>query len=129
MHIIIIFILCIYVYSILLTGMDGGFPVFRRFFAPKVHCSEGSLIRRFVGPKSKPIRVLHAYLLSILHFERSPQSKHLCFKPSVTLHRQVKRIEPAHVSFCRAHIDMYQKSSDFIATKQSQLHCALIDSD
>ena len=25
-------------------------PLFRRFFAPKVHCSEGPLVRRFVGP-------------------------------------------------------------------------------
>ena len=88
-------------------------PLFRRFIVPKVRCSEGSLIQRFVGPNSKPIRVLHACLLSILHFERLTQNKHLRFKPSVTLHRQVKRIEPAHVSFYRAHIDMYLKSSDF----------------
>ena len=33
------------------VGLFGGFPVFRRFFAPKVHCSEGSLFRRFVVPK------------------------------------------------------------------------------
>ena len=30
---------------------DGAMPLFRRFFVPKVHCSEGSLVRRFVDPK------------------------------------------------------------------------------
>ena len=25
-------------------------PLFRRFFVPKVHCFEGSLVRRFVNP-------------------------------------------------------------------------------
>ena len=30
---------------------DGAMPLFRRFFVPKVHCSEGSLVRRFIDPK------------------------------------------------------------------------------
>ena len=102
---------CIYIYMGASRCSEGF--LLRRSTVPKVHCSEGSLVRRFVGPNSRPIRVLRACLLSILHFERSAQSKHLCFKPSVTLNRQVRRIEPAHVSFCRAHIDMYRKSSDF----------------
>ena len=33
------------------TSQIGAMPLFRRFFVPKVHCSEGSLVRRFVDPK------------------------------------------------------------------------------
>ena len=36
-------------------------------------CSEGFLLRRFVGLNSYPIRVLHACLLSILLFDKTKQ--------------------------------------------------------
>ena len=38
-------------------------PLFRRFFVPKVHCSEGSLVRRFVDPK---VRCSEGSLIRIL---------------------------------------------------------------
>ena len=103
----------------------GASRVFRMFYAPKVHCSEGSLFRSFVVPKVRwsegsLVRIVGLYV-SFMHvccrfYILSDRHKvNICVKPSVTLHRQVKRIglEPAHVSFCRAHIDKYRKSSDF----------------
>ena len=45
------------------TPLHGAMPLFRRFFVPKVHCSEGSLVRRFVDPK---VRCSEGSLIRIL---------------------------------------------------------------
>ena len=44
----------------------------------------------------------------------------ICVKPSV--HRQCNWIEPAHVSFYRAYIDMYRKTSNYAVTVRVRFH-------
>ena len=93
-------------------GFLGGLPG-----VPKVFCSEGSLFRRFIVPRVRCsegsfVRIVYVSFMRVCcRLLLSDRHKaNICVKPSV--HRQVNRVGPAHVSFYRACIDTYRTSSD-----------------